>query len=108
MKFSHLVLATGLMLSPAYAASLSSVECSASQLVLTFDASVASGDVTAIEIGEGDSPRFKYELNLSGTASGSTLTYTVDDTALGQMGKVAPHKAYIFATGTASGSAKCS
>ena len=89
------------------AATLSSVDCSSSQIKLTFDGNVTASEVTTLKIGEGSNPRFKYELVLSGTASSSTITYSVDSTALNVMGKVAPHKAYIFAEGTSSGSSQC-
>ena len=95
---------------PAQAASVSSVDCSSSEIAITFDGSVSTGDVTKIEIGKGATPRTKYELDIISTAaaSGSTiLKYTVDDAALGKMGKVPPKKAHIFVTGTSSGSADC-
>ena len=107
MHKSFILAAIAATMSFSHAATLSSVDCSSSQIKLTFDGNVTAGEVTAIKIGEGSSPRLKYELVLSGTASASTITYSVDTNALDQMGKVAPHKAYIFAEGTSSGSAKC-
>lgn len=99
--------ATALMSVSAQAATVSSVDCSSSKIVVTFDANVSASEVTTLKIGEGASPRLKYELNLTGAASGATISYTVNDAALTEMGKVAPHKAHIFAEGTSSGSAKC-
>lgn len=107
MRKFMILAASAVSLSSVQAATLSSVDCSSSQIKLTFDGNVTAGEVTTIKIGEGSNPRLKYELALSGTASASTITYTVDSTALGVMGKVAPHKAYIFAEGTSSGSAQC-
>lgn len=107
MKIIYGIITSALMISPSFAATLSSVECSSSEIVLTFDGNVSADDVTTLKIGEGSSPRLKYDLALNGTASGTTITYTVDTTALDEMGKVAPHKAYIFAEGEASGSAEC-
>lgn len=95
---------------PANAASVSSVECSSTEIAITFDGSVSTGDVTKLEIGKGSNPRKKFDLDIvsTATASGSTiLKYTVSDAALTNMGKVSPRKAYIFATGTSSGSAAC-
>lgn len=106
-KFLILAAAATMAATTAQAASLSSAECSSSQIKLTFDGNVSASEVTALKIGEGSNPRLKYELALNGTASGSTITYTVDSTALNIMGKVAPHKAYMFAEGTSSGNADC-
>lgn len=104
---STLLLASAM---PSVAASVSSVDCSSSEIAVTFDGSVATSDVTKLEIGKGDNPRKKYNLDIvsTGAASGSTiLKYTVSDAALTDMGKVSPNKAYIFVTGNSSGSAKC-
>ena len=104
---STLLMASGY---PTMAASVSSVDCSSSEIAVTFDGNVTAGEVTKLEIGKGDNPRKKYNLDIvsTGTASGSTiLTYTVDDAALTNMGKVNPSRAYIFVTGTSSGSAQC-
>ena len=111
MKKFLIVSAIGLFSAmPAHAASVSSVDCSSSEIAVTFDGSVATSDVTKLEIGKGSTPRVKYELDIVSTAaaSGATiLTYTVSDAALTNMGKVSPQKAYIFATGNASGAAGC-
>ena len=107
MKIINGIITLALMISPSFAATLSSVDCSSTEIVLTFDSNVSADDVTTLKIGEGTSPRLKYDLALNGTASGTTVTYTVDSTALDEMGKVAPHKAYIFAEGEANGSAEC-
>ena len=107
MKIINGIITLALMTSPSFAATLSSVDCSSTEIVLTFDSNVSADDVTTLKIGEGTSPRLKYDLALNGTASGTTITYTVDSTALDEMGKVAPHKAYIFAEGEANGSAEC-
>ena len=100
-----------LMVAPTFsaqAATLSSVTCSLTSLVLTFDSALSAGDVTAIEIGETSTPKIKYELDLlPGTISGTTLTLTPDATAKAEIRKVSPYKAHIFATGTASGTQKC-
>lgn len=106
-KFLILAASAALASTTAQAATVSSAECSSSQIKLIFDGNVSASEVTTLKIGEGSNPRLKYELALSGTASGSTITYTVDSTALGVMGKVAPHKAHVFAEGTSSGSADC-
>ena len=107
MKIINGIITLALMISPSFAATLSSVDCSSTEIVLTFDSNVSADDVTTLKIGEGTSPRLKYDLALNGTASGTTITYTVDSTALDEMGKVAPHKAFIFAEGEANGSAEC-
>jgi len=106
-KFLILVAATTMAATAVQAASLSSAECSSTQIKLIFDGNVSASEVTALKIGEGSNPRLKYELALNGTASGSSITYTVDSTALNIMGKVAPHKAHMFAEGTSSGTADC-
>ena len=106
-KFLILAAATTMAATTGQAASLSSAECSSTQIKLIFDGNVSASEVTALKIGEGSNPRLKYELALNGTASGSSITYTVDSTALNIMGKVAPHKAHMFAEGTSSGTADC-
>ena len=90
MKIINGIITLALMISPSFAATLSSVDCSSTEIVLTFDSNVSADDVTTLKIGEGTSPRLKYDLALNGTASGTTITYTVDSTALDEMGKVAP------------------
>ena len=95
---------------PAQAASVTSVDCSSTEIAVTFNGSVATADVTKLEIGKGSNPRKKHNLDIVSTAatSGSTmLTFAVDDNALTSMGKVSPRKAYLFVTGNANGSAKC-
>lgn len=95
---------------PAHAATVTAVECSSSEIAVTFDGSVTTSDVTALKIGKGSDPRTKYNLDIvsTGTASGATvLKYTVSSGALTNMGKVPPSKAYIFVTGTANGAASC-
>lgn len=95
------------MSSTAQAASLSSVTCSLDTIVLTFDAAISSGDVTKVEIGETSTAKLKYEISTASAVSGSTLTLTNDATAKTQIRKVLPYKAHIYATGDASGVAKC-
>ncbi len=112
MKKFFIISAVSLMsVVPAQAASVSAVDCSSTEIAVTFDGSVTTSDVTKLEIGKGSNPRKKFELDIVSTAaaSGATiLKYTVSDAALTQMGKVSPQKAYIFVTGNAAGNASCS
>ena len=58
MKIIYGIITSALMISPSFAATLSSVECSSSEIVLTFDGNVSADDVTTLKIGEGSSPRW--------------------------------------------------
>lgn len=91
----------------AQAATLSSVTCSLDTIVLTFDQTIVASDVTKIEIGETSTAKLKYEISTSSAVSGATLTLTNDTAAKKQIRKVSPFKAHIYATGNASGVAKC-
>lgn len=101
-----IMIATG-MTGAAQAASLSSVTCSLDTIVLTFDGAISAGDVTKVEIGETSTAKLKYEISTASAVNGSTLTLTNDATAKTQIRKVLPYKAHIYATGNASGVAKC-
>ena len=90
------------------AASLQSALCSPDALVLTFNAPISDGEVTSVEIGDTAEARLKYELDLlPGVISGSVLTLTPNTEAQLDIRKVSPFKAYIFVTGSASGTVKC-
>ena len=91
----------------ANAASLSSVTCSLDTIVLTFDQSISASDVSKVEIGETNTAKLKYAIATASAVSGSTLTLTNDTAAKAQIRKVLPFKAHIYATGNASGVAKC-
>ncbi|MBL70901.1 MAG: hypothetical protein CML95_05065 [Rhodobiaceae bacterium] len=90
------------------AASLQSALCSPDTLVLTFNAPLSDGDITSVGIGETAEAKLKYELDLlPGVMLGSVLTLTPDTEAQLDIRKVSPFKAYIFVTGSASGTVKC-
>ena len=91
----------------ANAASLSSVTCSLDTIVLTFDQSISASDVSKVEIGETSTAKLKYALSTASAVSGSNLTLTNGAAAKTQIRKVLPYKAHIYATGDASGVAKC-
>ncbi|HAT08909.1 MAG TPA: hypothetical protein DCS39_06615 [Rhodobiaceae bacterium] len=95
-------------ISPAKASSLQSALCSPDKLVLSFSAPLSDGDITSVGIGETADAKLKYELDLlPGAILGSLLTLTPDTEAQMDIRKVSPFKAYIFVTGSASGTVKC-
>lgn len=85
----------------ANAANVSSVSCSLSSVVISFDSAIASGDITKVAVQAGANAKVSYDLsaNLPGSVSGNDLTLTTTSDTQNELKRIPPWKAYIKVEG---------